>query len=327
MTDDTTLPRVNTTSSEQTNTAGSGTQEQRASRRQSDTRPRRPERVIGLDFSAAARSSGTNSWLADCRPTETGLRVDSLATVSEMLDLDSTDREEVLPALVEFFTGLSEPTVVGMDFPFALPAEFLGFEPEKPTSDDYWEEFVTDTPASWGILDDVADPKALYEQVRATAEERGFPLARETDTVNGGQNPAGYRIRTQTYYGISAVLRPLVERGDVCVPPVYENPTATLTVLETYPAAVFDRLPDGRREGYKSDDRAGIAAREWNRGALRAAGVDVEGTDATCLTASDDALDAVAAAVAAARDWAVAVDAPFSPRERVEAVVFDGFST
>lgn len=289
-----------------------------------DNDPPTPERVLGLDFSAAARASGANSWIADCRFDGETLRVERLATASEWLGLDTTERDPVLAELADGLADPPDPTVVGMDFPFSLPAEFLGFDGENATDGDTWRNFLRETPTDWGILDDVADPRDLYDRVTAAAEEQSLPLSRQTDDVNGGQNPAGFRIKTQTFYGTSALLRPLVERGNVRVAPVLDDPTADLTVMETYPAAVFDALPNAVREGYKDDDRASVTNRRENRGALRAAGVEIEGLDADAAVATDDALDAVAAAYAAAMDFQRAVSDSFTPRERVEAVIFDG---
>lgn len=295
-----------------------------------------PERVIGLDFSAAARASGANSWIADCRFDGETLRVERLATASEWLGLDTTERDPVLAELADRLADPPEPTVVGMDFPFSLPAEFLGFgdggdstaggTADGTADGNHWRSFLRGTPTDWGILDDVADPRDLYDRVTATAEEQSLPLSRQTDDANGGQNPAGFRIKTQTFYGISALLRPLVERRNVRVAPVLDDPTADLTVMETYPAAVFDALPDAVRDGYKDDDRASVANRRQNRAALRDAGVEIDGVDADAAVATDDALDAVAAAYAAAMDFQRAVSDSFTPRERVEAVIFDGTS-
>lgn len=288
-----------------------------------------PRRVVGVDFSAAARSAGEKTWIAVCRRTDDAFAVEQLATATETLGLDGTDRETVLPALVEFLADPPAPTVAGLDFPFSLPAEFLGFggdpddsDEETDATEELWRSFLADTPERWGELGVVDDPKALYETARETADARGFPRTRTTDETYGGQEPAGYRIRTQTFYGISAVLSPLVA-GGARVPPVAPASDADLTLLETYPAAVFEAL-DAVREGYKPDTRAGVAARRENRAALRAAGVAVDGVAADCLTATDDALDAVAAAYAAAADYTAAVEGSYTPRERVEAVIFDG---
>lgn len=288
-----------------------------------------PRRVVGVDFGAAARSAGEKTWIAVCRRTDDGLAVERLATATETLGVDGTDRETVLPALVEFLADPPAPTVAGLDFPFSLPAEFLGFGGDPDDSDDepnspegLWRSFLADTPERWGVLGAVDDPKALYETARETADERGFPRTRAADDDYGGQEPAGYRIRTQTFYGIAAVLAPLVD-GGARVPPIAPAPDADLTLLETYPAAVFDAL-DAVREGYKPDTRAGVAARRDNRASLRAAGVAVDGVAADCLTATDDALDAVAAAHAAAADYTPAVEGSYTPRERVEGVIFDG---
>lgn len=273
-----------------------------------------PTTVYGVDFSAAANSAGASTWVARCVPDGDALVVESLASASEFLTLDSTARTDVLPALADHVRGVDGRAVAGFDFPFSLPAWTLG--------DDDWATFVEATPERWGTLDDVTDPRSLYESVKAGGE-RGKPLRRETDDDHGGQDPAGFRIKTQTYYGISVVLRRLVAAGDVAVPPVLTHQNPRLTVLETYPASVFDDLEDATRTGYKKGQRRHVEARQQNVEALQEAGVRfADQTARDCAVATDDALDAVAAAYAAHRNYPEALTEEYDQQARLEAQIF-----
>ncbi|UIP00915.1 DUF429 domain-containing protein [Halobaculum sp. CBA1158] len=286
--------------------------------------------VYGLDFSAAATTAGASTWVARCVPRDGALVVEELASAAEFLGLDSTDREDALPALVDHFRGLANGSVAGgddaagggpdvvagFDFPFGLPAWALR---EGQT----WREFVAATPDRWGALEDVGDPADLFRRVADEADRRGLSERRASDDEHGGQAPAGWRIKTQTYYGISALLRPLVACDGVRVPPVLDADEPTLTVLETYPAAVFDRIDGAVREEYKGSQRRHVERRRRNADALVAAGVSF-GDDAArdCAVATDDALDAVAAAHAAARNYPGTSPAEAGDSERREARIY-----
>lgn len=121
-------------------------------------------------------------------------------------------------------------------------------------------------------------------------------LLRVTDSISGGQRPTGFRIKTQTYYGISALLGELSD--DVAVLPMDREARDTI-VLETYPAATFRRLDENVSRaygmGYKRDTRESIDRRRKNVDALSDAGVEFCGHDEVAV-AADHALDAVAAA-------------------------------
>ncbi|QZY00017.1 DUF429 domain-containing protein [Halobaculum rubrum] len=282
--------------------------------------------VYGVDLSAAASNAGADTWVARCVVDGDALVVEKLASAAEFLDLDSTARDDVLPALAAHLGGVDGPAVAGVDVPFSLPAWVLG--------DRTWREFVTATPEEWGVLDGVDGPRDLYDAVREAADpDDGRPLRRATDDAHGGQDPAGFRIKTQTYYGISVLLRRLIEHEGVCVPPALPASTVDgaadspprLAVLETYPASVFDRLDGAGRTGYKGTQRRHVEARRRNVAALVADGVGFADDAARdCAVATDDALDAVAAAYAAARNYRTALDPDddADARDRLEARIF-----
>lgn len=243
-----------------------------------------PSIIYGVDFSAAAKDSGRNTWIAECKPSEDGIVVERLADAVEFLEC-SPRRDSTLPALVDLIgKDLPERRAFGLDFPFGLPRDLQGGN---------WHEFISGIRDrdEWGELGVIDDPQSLYGEARARAEDANFGLRRETDRNRGGQEPTGYRIKTQTYYGISRVLANVAD--DASVVPV-DEPTGNTVVLETYPRAVFASI-DAVQEGYKHNTRRSIENRRKNVEALSAEGVEL-GEHATFAVASDDALDAVAAA-------------------------------
>ncbi|WP_277553477.1 DUF429 domain-containing protein [Halobaculum limi] len=272
--------------------------------------------VYGVDFSAAANSAGASTWVARCVQDGEELVVNKLASASEYLDIDSNDRSDVLPALADHLGSGTESTVAGLDFPFSLPEWVL-------SQSNGWREFVQATPDQWGILEQVDEPKDLFYRLNAQAEETKNPQRRATDDEHKGQNPAGWRIKTQTYYGISILLRRLIEFDQVAVPPVLTHQNPRLTVLETYPASVFDDLEDATRTGYKKGQRRHVEARQQNVEALQEAGVRfADQTARDCAVATDDALDAVAAAYAAHRNYPEALTEEYDQQARLEAQIF-----
>lgn len=250
----------------------------------------RPSTIYGVDFSAAAGDAGRNTWIAECRIQDEALVVDDLADASAMLSC-APDRDSTISALVDLIEGASTGRrAFGLDFPFGLPGALLDGRD--------WRTFVSDALERdrWGVLENVDGPKTLYENAKSRVDRRD-DLLRRTDERCGGQAPTGYRIKTQTYYGISDLLGGLPD--DVAVVPM-DDVTGFTIVLETYPAATFRRLQDEGYDpvhdtGYKHDTRESIDRRRENVDALSEAGVEYVGHDDVAV-AADHALDSVAAA-------------------------------
>ena len=254
-----------------------------------------PATIYGVDFSAAADDAGRNTWIAQCSieeraGEEDNLAVEELADASELLSC-APDRDSTIAALVDLIEGYpDERRAFGLDFPFGLPRDLQGAD---------WHEFLDRVRdgGEWGELGRVDGPRSLYDAARERAEAEGVGLRRVTDERRGGQEPTGFRIKTQTYYGVSALLAELSE--DVSIPPM-DDPTRNTVVLETYPAATFRRLREEgyapvHDTGYKRDTREAIRRRRNNVDALAEAGVEFDGHRAFAV-ATDHALDAVAAA-------------------------------
>jgi len=254
-----------------------------------------PELIYGVDYSASKRDAGRNTWIAKCDPIDDDkLVVECLADAATFLNCkpkrDATNR-----ALVECIDdGTEKARAFGLDFPFGLPSNLLEEE-------DDWRTFLAGVPDRWGALAQVSDPTTLYETAREYVDAGAHRLLRMTDEEHGGQEPTGFRIKTQTYYGITKVLERISD--DVSVFPMDEPEEGTV-VVETYPAAVFRGLRDDEvldREvfatGYKRDTQDAIDRRKANVEALDEAGVEI-GEYCKYAIATDDALDAVAAAYA-----------------------------
>lgn len=245
-----------------------------------------PEVIYGVDFSADKTDAGRNTWIAKAVPDEDQLVLEQLTDAAETLEC-APRRETILHHLVENVLHESGRTrAYGLDFPFGLPAGLL-------TEDGEWHDFIEELPGRWGDLGSVKDPDSLYSEAQARAERDGVRLDRCTDAKHGGQDPTGYRIKTQTFYGISELLAEIAD--DVSILPM-NTPDSETYVLETYPRAVFNSL-DAAEGGYKHNTRQSIEKRQENIDALREHGVEFNGHCPYAL-ASDDALDAVAAGYA-----------------------------
>jgi len=248
-----------------------------------------PDRVVGVDFSGAS-DARENVWIAECERRDGALRLTGLAPARERLDPSGADPAATTTALAAFLRGRSG--AAGLDFPFSLPAPVAG-------------ELGAET---WrGLADVVAgfEDASAFDAAcqRATPGDRTY-ARRATDAAHGSFSPYHFFVKRQAYHGIAGVLRPLVADGDARVLPMdlgVARDGDRPDLLETYPAAVFDGL-GCHREEYKGTGERERRRRRANLAGLRD-GVAVPDrlADRALADADGDALDAVAAAVGAAR--------------------------
>lgn len=248
--------------------------------------------IIGIDFSGAR--SDRNTWVAQGRLTS-----DSALIFDEA---EMTPRKKVLNLLAT----ASTPAVAGIDFPFGVPQAFAGFLCAG--------DVIESMPEVWRVLASMSQDEFVaardvfverFGEAKRAGDNQHFP---ESFSPLHKANP---NMLPMTYYGVK-MLRKLHERhkGRWIVPPLNspdETSGKTVTLLESMPGAflkaigfefsVFKRykkarvaLGNRRRILDELADRSGIALS--NLSMLRE----------DCL-ASDDCLDAVIAAVAAA-SWA-----------------------
>lgn len=253
-----------------------------------------PERVFGVDFSGA-KDAGNSIWVAeiDCSGEP---KLVGCTPASERFGVE-VGREETHRALTHHLAGLDGDAAAALDFPFALP--------ETVVSADDWVRFLRRFPSQF------ATPAELQRRCQSRAEltdDDRVQHVRATEESVGALSPYNRRLRSQTFYGIRDVLRPLVLADAVRAVPMQELAPERPTLLETYPAAALDSL-DGEtyRAGYKESSQEGRERREANLDALDAESeltVSEEVRDRLLGDAGGDGLDAVLAAFAGWRNTA-----------------------
>lgn len=242
-------------------------------------------RVAGIDFSGA-RDAGKRIWIARGAVTGGTVVVEDCFRASE-LPGSGVARAAAMPALVEFLAGETD-AVIGLDFPFGLPAPLI--------AERSWPEFVA------GFAARHRDADAF--RAACMAATGGRELKRRTDTrARTPFSAYNLRIYRQTYEGIRNVLAPLLAGDRARAIPMQPPEDGKPVLAEACPASVL------KAEGlYGSYKGAGSDRAEARRVIIRQ--LTAKGLIAPLATGlrkrlvSDpggDALDAVVAAIAAAR--------------------------
>ncbi len=222
----------------------------------------------------------------------------------------SLEREVCYPALVRWIRSQGN-SAIGFDFPFGLPQRLMAAE--------NWRDFVL------GFEERFPDAHQFRRWCRRRYPDR--ELKRLTDVAARTPfSPYNLRMFRQTYWGIRAVLAPLVATRSARVLPM-QCPVAGIPwLLETCPASTLKDLDLYRR--YKGKNLNQRAARAEIFRALEVLGLlrsrDGRLTGIVTENAGGDALDAVVAAVAVARSL-TRRDFPSleaRPEYRTEAVVY-----
>jgi nicotinamide-nucleotide amidase len=263
-----------------------------------------PRRAIGVDFSGSA-AAGRAIWIAEAEIAGDMLRLASLLP-AEQLPGGARGRDKALAALVEYLAAQKD-AIVGLDFPFGLPAKFV-------TEKD-WVGFVRAFPGRFPSVETLSAlggaPRS--EPKRVTDTEAKTPFS----AINR-------RVVHQTWAGIAHVLRPLIERDGARVMP-QQAPRADAPILvEICPASTLKL--EGLYLAYKGRTAAERSARKAivdalvRRGAIARPAKDVEA--AAIAGIQGDALDAVVAAIGAHRAlYDPKLVAPLGPVEALEGIV------
>lgn len=246
-----------------------------------------PSRVCGVNFSADSHRAGEQTWISEAA-VGNGLQVTDVSRAADRLGV-GREREAMLPALTRFLGNAGGDAAVGMDFPFGLPSQV--------TAADDWPAFLRQFP---GWADDPSD-LARESETRARLNGGGdaTELVRATEEPLGAVSPYNERLRTETFYGIRDVLRPLVLADVVRAVPMQRTTPDRPVLLEVYPTGTLERLDahDLRYVGGGEDARD---RRSANLHLLETTGVTIDECVRDRALADDDgaALDAVVAAVA-----------------------------
>lgn len=268
-----------------------------------------PGGVCGVDFSGA-RLAGRTTWVARLEPTPGGAAPFALTALRSLERLCGTpERGPALAHLVGLVAG-SEGCLWGLGFPFGFPLEVAGAWPEQLELVDAWGD------DAYGLG---------LELVRRTEEAFGRKhLRRLTDLETGApHDPYHYRVIYQTFFGMRDVLAPLLRApGTAVLPFGYPClPGARRTLVEACPAVTLRRLGLPHRTykqpGGGAPDRKRALARRAILAGLRAHVAFSEHRRRVMMRdPGGDALDAVLAALGAARGFGEADHASLARHPR-----------
>ena len=180
--------------------------------------------IYGIDFSGA-QDAGNKIWIARGVPKGKKLLIEECSSARTLLK----SGEELLPclaALVKLIKS-SQDAAFGFDFPFGLPRDLV--------HEETWVDFVLEFPKKH------TSPEAFRQACRQA--DGGHELKRKTD-IEAHTPFSHYNewIYKQTYYGISAVLFPLVRDDMVYVLPFHKPVDGKPRILEVCPASTLKQL-------------------------------------------------------------------------------------
>jgi hypothetical protein len=268
-------------------------------------------KFIGIDFSGA-RDAGRKIWIAEAQSDGPGLYIVSLSRADRLLGV-SARRGEVLPALVSHIAAQSG-AVIGMDFSFSVP--------ECALFARTWRDFALNVESRFAGQDELRD--WCWRNAGSREVRRATELAASTPF-----SAYNRRIKFQTYFGITQVIAPLLRDGAAAFPPMEPHipdssgrPEAMRApqVIEVCPASTIKSLGISSG-GYKGrgEERA-LRRRQILEALKQASGLripaDIE--RAAMGDSEGDALDAIAAAMAASRAAAQIASGEIAPHGHID---------
>jgi hypothetical protein len=265
-------------------------------------------RVLGVDFSGAW-NAGKLIWIAEGAAVAGGLALIHCIPARD-LPGGGVARDAALAALVAYVAAAGD-AAVGLDFPFSLPARFIG--------DSDWSAWAA------GFRRRYRDAEAFRAALREAAG--GRELRRDTDDeAKTPFSPWNLRLYRQTWHGIADVLSPLAANDAARIAPMQPALPGRPVLLETCPASLLKHL--GLYRPYKGRGKAERDQREAILDALHGLRLLVPPEpglrDALVGNVGGDALDALLAAICAMRY--AADDAALGPRpgtqDAIEARVY-----
>lgn len=261
-------------------------------------------RIMGVDFSGAGSDNAVGkTWLAQGQLDGNILNLEAL----------ENPRRISRTALTNELAGLTEPAVVGMDFPFSVPVEFANhWQPNAQAMPDLWRAAAAMDLAGFTNMRD------------GFVGIRGMEPIRPCDPPES-ISPLNIRMRPMTLAGMQMLhrLRKKSEAGKTNKPvrvlPLHPNPDRdSLILLEVMPGATLSSL-GLPHTGYKDTQRQRDQRREMREYILgqlpqrtNPLTPNLPGEAYEVCLNNDDALDAVIAAITAAL-WSIGVPAQREP--------------
>jgi hypothetical protein len=256
--------------------------------------------IYGVDFSGA-RLAGRNTWIARLELSPRARRPSyRLAWLSRLEHLCGTAERAVALAHLVSLVRSSEGALWALDFPFGLPVEVMGEGAVWPDQ----LEFLY----AWGD-----DDYGVGLECLRRAKSLGGPnhIRRLTDIeAKAPFDPYHYKIIYQTFYGMRDVLGPLWRRKHTAILPFQYRRLASAkrVLVEACPASTLKRmgLP---HQNYKQPEGGPLTRKRRRTRRVIVDGLTehVSISDAhrrvIMRNGGGDALDAVIAALGAARAW------------------------
>jgi hypothetical protein len=259
--------------------------------------------VHGVDFSGA-KKAGENTWVATLEPLARRRPPQYVLTALHRLEslAGTADRSPALRFLVDHVRA-SDAALWGFDFPFGLPIELF------PVGTRWADQFALLT--EWG-----EDAYGCgLECVRRTRHSHGkLHIRRATDAdAKAPFDCYHYRIIYQTFYGMRDVIAPLARsRGTAVLPFHYRRlSTARRVLVESCPASTLKKL-GWPHQNYKQPAGGPLIYKRLRTKRVlldalsRCVRIDDRHRRVIMRNPGGDALDAVIAAIGAARAVAAA---------------------
>jgi hypothetical protein len=240
--------------------------------------------VHGVDFSGA-QDAGRRIWIATCTIKGKLLEVEQIRP-GESLPHSGRQRERCLEGLRDFISKEKE-SIIGLDFPFGLPAKMI----KQPS----WEDFILSFPKIF------VSPQEF--KLCCLREANGLELKRATDWEQKTPfSPYNLRLYRQTYYGVRDLICPLVRDRLAYFLPMQTPSHDKGWIIEICPAATLKK--EKLYSPYKGKSKMHYYNRLLILKRLKIAGLQISQSDLRSKILRDsrgDALDSLIAAFAAFR--------------------------
>lgn len=266
--------------------------------------------IYGIDFSGA-KDAGNKIWIATATISGDTIQIEDCCPAKNLPD-STAERDRCLSTL-RHFVSEQKACAFGLDFPFGLPRGIV--------KDKHWEDFVL----SFGNR--FSDPEDFRKTCWEAAGNR--EMRRETDKKSQTPfSPYNRWLYRQTYYGIRAILAPLVQDHMVCVLPMQRMSPSQPWLLEICPASTLKEM--GLYQPYKwyrQDKDKKIGRKRILEGIEKTGGIIIKSSALRAVILDNpggDALDSVIAAFATFRAIGSSADSsvPLTSNSLLEGYVY-----
>ena len=263
-------------------------------------------RFCGIDFSGA-RLPGKHIWICVLETSDKGFCLKAISSLSQIFP-HHVQREECYAKLVEWLLK-THPQAVGFDFPFGLPASLV--------KEDHLVDFIHHFPANFPTEHDFyhycLESTHHQQQKRLTDQQARAPFS-----------PYNLRVYRQTYWGIRAMLHPLLGSGKVKLLPHQKITAGHIHLMEVCPASFLKK--HGLYKPYKGTTSQHRQVREailqfcQEKFALQ--WLKDDHRDVLVQNENGDALDSLICSLIAAQHWPDPIPKDWHPLYEKEGFIY-----